>query len=65
MKRFLMELFARHDWTNSGNGRHCATCGRRDMEQFEQSELSDSMEWHCVDQGDIRKHWHRALAVNP
>lgn len=65
MKRFLLELFARHDWTVSHAGRYCTICARRDIEEVEQNEWGDSLEWRCIDDGDMRKHWPRvALAAS-
>jgi len=57
MKKFLMELFVRHSWKVAGSTRHCSTCGRRDIEQFEQGAFFDGLDWNCVDSGDVNKHW--------
>jgi hypothetical protein len=57
LKKFFMDLFARHSWIVAGSKRHCATCGRHDIEQYEQNDFSTVLDWNCVVAGDVRKHW--------
>lgn len=57
MTRFLMELFARHDWTATEETRYCTVCHRREVAQFEHDEFADSVGWACVDEGDVMLHW--------
>jgi len=57
LKTFFMDLFARHSWIITGSQRHCSTCGRHDIEQYEQSDFSKVLDWNCVKAGDVRKHW--------
>jgi hypothetical protein len=57
LKKFFMDLFARHSWIIAGSQRHCATCGRHDIEQYEQNDFSKVLDWNCVEAGDVRKHW--------
>lgn len=57
MKRFLMELFARHKWETSGEARQCIICARREVLEFEQDEFRDGYDWQCADPGDVARHW--------
>ena len=57
LKKFFMDLFARHSWTIAGTQRHCATCGRHDVEEYEQSDFGKILDWNCVEAGDVQKHW--------
>jgi len=57
MLDFFRRMFVRHQWVVFEPIRHCATCGRREIEEFEQTEFADLLEWKCFELGDITKHW--------
>jgi hypothetical protein len=38
------------------------TCGRYDIEQYEQNDFSKVLDWNCVDAGDVRRHWQEVVA---
>lgn len=57
MRKFFRRLFVLHHWVVSEPVRHCTICGRREIEEMEQSEFADTLEWNCFEAGDVAKHW--------
>lgn len=57
MKRFLMDLFARHEWSFSEPERQCAICGRLDVLEVDQDEWGETFEWIRIVRGDATRHW--------
>jgi hypothetical protein len=57
MRNFFKRLFVRHQSEVFEPVRHCTTCGRREIEEMEQSEFADTLEWNCFDPGDVTRHW--------
>lgn len=54
-------MLTKHAWEVHDPVRFCTTCGRREIEQFEQTEFADGVEWECFEPGDLSKHWPRLV----